>query len=211
MKAATGLFLLFSVSLALVLMGCSSSTPTPIPPTVTLTVVPTATPPPPTATATLPPPTLAPTATATRALPAGTTFQQASVASAGLSLDVPKGWTRVSGKWLWTMPKTTNVQVGLNWMDRKPGVEPITILPKGSVSTGASNYTVNWGTAAIHNVNIMQAGKRVSVQSHVVVLTTNRVYDIYGTAPTPAQLNTIEPIILHMADSVTLTQLTPYP
>lgn len=201
-KQFTLFVLSMAIGLAGLLGGCRPFTP---PPDVTSILsatpeapIPTVTPPIETAT-----PTAVPTATPS--------FKRVSIPEVGLTLAVPAYWQRQGQEWIWTPVDSDEQRLGVAWHDITPGQEPESLfLPQGSVMLDRTpGPELSWGTAATYRLHVMLPGGHGQIEAvevHVIVRSTQKLYDFYVGASNEEQLAPLEPVLQHMLTSLTLAE-----
>ena len=131
-------------------------------------------------------------------------WERATIAEAGISLDVPKGWKRLGMEWAWSVFFDGGPRVGVNWADAGQGREPTAMLPAGAVSLGAQDVTLPWGKGMVYTVQVV-AGKATTYEAHAIIrVGDKRDYDFYASAPTQAELAALRAVLQHMLESVSL-------
>jgi hypothetical protein len=131
-------------------------------------------------------------------------WDRVTIAEAGVSLDVPKGWKRLGKEWTWSANIDGGPRVGANWADAGQGREPTAMLPNNAVSQSADEITLSWGKGMVHTVQVV-AGKTTAFEAHAIIrVGGKRDYDFYASAPTQAELTALRSVLQHMLESVTV-------
>ncbi len=131
-------------------------------------------------------------------------WTRVQIPGVNLSFEGPTGWKQQGKEYAWANPKASGQLVGINWMERKGGVEPTSILPKQATSLDAAPIELKWGKGIKYTVEISNSaagGNAVAVETHVVILTDKFVVDVYASAPSPEDLDSLAFTLQHMLDS----------
>jgi len=144
---------------------------------------------------------------ATTATPVST-GETVHILEIGLTFEIPAGWQRQGGAWVWTSGQQ---RLGVDWSDITPGQEPEPLfLPQGSVVLDRTpGPDLDWGTAATYRLQAMApdgGGQVQAVEMHVIIRGTSRLYDVYASAPDEEQLTAVEPALRGLLVSATLLQ-----
>lgn len=131
-------------------------------------------------------------------------WDRATIAEAGMSLDVPKSWKRLGTAWEWSVFIDGGPHIGATWADAGQGREPTAMLPGGAVSLDATPLELPWGKGMVYTVQVV-AGKTTTIEAHAIIrVGSKRDYDFYASAPTQGELAALRPILQHMLESVAL-------
>jgi len=126
-------------------------------------------------------------------------YQRVPVAEAGLSLDVPAGWTQVDPG-TWAAPQDPGLRLGVRWVELKPPQEPeAALLPNHARTLDAHPVELAWGSGRRFTVQVYGEAEEgggqapvASVENHVLVVIERDggrwAIDVYASAPTGDQL-----------------------
>jgi hypothetical protein len=131
-------------------------------------------------------------------------WERTTIAEAGIALDVPQSWKRLSTAWEWSAGSDGGPRIGAAWADAGQGREPTALLPGGAVSLDATQLALPWGTGTVYTVQVV-AGKATTIEAHAIIrLGGKRDYDFYAVAATPEELSALRQILQHVLESVAL-------
>jgi hypothetical protein len=141
-------------------------------------------------------------------------YQRVEMTPAGLSFEVPVGWFRLDPEWVWTPDPTSELRLGLNWMDLQPPMEAEpAMLPDHSQILYNEPVESGWaqGQQFVLEVYASEAAVgdgKASVQSlevHTIfVITTDngrRALDFYVSGPSAEDMGRLEPHLRHMVET----------
>jgi hypothetical protein len=142
-------------------------------------------------------------------------YERVTLPPAGLSLEVPCGWTQ-SELGMWTAPQDERLRLGVQWADLEPPQEPeAALLPKPATTLESHPVDLGWGSGRWFTVQVFAeaaegAGQApvVAVENHVLVVVqrdgARRAIDVYASAPTGEQLAGLDAAFQRAMASVVL-------
>ncbi|MEJ2735001.1 MAG: hypothetical protein P8189_15780 [Anaerolineae bacterium] len=143
--------------------------------------------------------------------------QRVDILTTGLSVEVPDGWQRLEPNWVWTPDPAGGLRLGVTWVDLTPPQEPeAALLPQNAQIVQSEPVELSWGSGRTFTVEVYGPAAEgsatqapvQSVETHVIVVAqigdTRRAFDLFASAPTAAELDTLAPALQDMLDSSAL-------
>lgn len=142
-------------------------------------------------------------------------YVNVTLAEAGLSLDVPSGWTE-SEPAVWAAPEDAALRLGVGWADLQPPMQAeAALLPQPAQILDSEPVELDWGsgrrfTLEVYGEAVEGEGKAPvkAVETHILVVVElaggRRAFDIYVSAPDAEQLATLEPMLQRALASAAL-------
>lgn len=146
---------------------------------------------------------------------AETGYERVQVAGAGLSLEVPCGWTQVEAG-TWAASEDEALRLGVRWADLEPPQEAeAALLPQPAQVLDAEPVELTWGsgrrfTVEVYGQAVEGAGQAPveAVETHVLVVVerdgARRAIDVYAGAPSAGELAGLESVLERALASVVL-------
>jgi hypothetical protein len=144
-----------------------------------------------------------------------TAYERVHVAEAGLSLEVPAGWTQIEPG-TWTAPEDDALRLGVRWADLEPPQEPeAALLPQPAQILDSEPVDLTWGSGRRFTVEVYgqapggdEQAPVQAVETHVLVVVElaggRRAFDVYVEAPGAGQLGILEAVLQRTLASVVL-------
>lgn len=142
-----------------------------------------------------PPPTPTPLPTTVPAPEAVAGWQTVTVDGAAISFEVPERWQTVAGT-AWAPDGLSPLRLGFSWDDT--AAEPADALPPGAI-VASEPLTLTWASGISAT---LQTGD--SWERHAVLQVGLRSYDFYASGLAQQSLESLQPLLAHVVDSVVL-------
>jgi hypothetical protein len=133
--------------------------------------------------------------------PAVGAYQQAELPELGMSFQVPEGWQQVSGENAWSPNGVDTPRIGVNSADLTADWRPSSFLPEGATIKSSQQTTINGQQAMIY---LVENSDRTA-ETHVIVRSGEKAYDIYARAASLQELTAIQPVLNDIVGSVQLS------
>lgn len=127
-------------------------------------------------------------------------YQPVDVPELGVSFQVPEGWEQVSGENAWSPAGVDVPRIGVNSADLTADWRPSSFLPEGATVKASQQATINGMQAMMYTVQNADG----TAETHAIVRSGEKAYDIYARAQTLQELNTIQPVLNDIVGSVQL-------
>ena len=139
------------------------------------------------------------------------------VPEAGLSFEVPGGWSRLDPDWRWVPEAGVSQQIGVIWAALEPPQEAeAVVLPSPSEVVSSEPVELAFGEGRRVVLNVFAPGTEESdeqapveaVEAHVLITVVQggvrRAFSFFASAPDQAALAELEPMLEHMVASAAL-------
>ncbi len=136
-----------------------------------------------------------------------------------LTFEVPVGWQRLGSAWAWGPERPSDPYVGVNWVVLEPPMEPeAALLPQPAQILESEPVDLAWSNGRRFTLEVYERATEGgeakapvrAFETHVLLTIMDgdkrRAIDFYASAPTEAQLATLEPTLQHILASVKLPQ-----
>lgn len=145
------------------------------------------------------PPTPIPSPTPVPTLDAVKSWRRVSVADAGISFEVPAGWTQPDDTLTWSPSRSAPFSLHFAWTPiTEASGQPADLLPAGTDLAAGEPLTLAWAPAASR----YPLDQPDQAAIYVLIPAGDRAYAFHILAPSPATLPQIEPVLAHALDSV---------
>jgi hypothetical protein len=142
-------------------------------------------------------------------------YQRTKVAEAGLSLELPAGWTEINDA-TWAAPEDDTLRLGVQWADLEPPQEPeAVLLPQPGQILESVPLELPWSSARRFVIEVYgEAGAGAeqapvtSVEAHVLAIIETggerTAVDVYAAAPSAQELTILAAILQRATKTVVL-------
>lgn len=128
-------------------------------------------------------------------------YQPVGVPELGLSFEIPEGWEQVSGENAWSPAGVDVPRVGVESADLTADWRPSSFLPEGAAVKSSQQVNVGGQQAMLYTVENSDG----TAETHAIMRSGEKAFDIYARAETLQELRTIEPVLNDIVGSVQLS------
>lgn len=142
-------------------------------------------------------------------------YGPATIAEAGLTVEVPESWEQRAPEWAWEPFGNQGQRIGVNWVDLQPPQEPeAALLPDNAQILESEEVDLTWAMGRSFTLEVYAPATGggdakapvASVEQHLIVVLEQeggrRAYDFYAAATTAEQLDVVTPVYHHLLGSI---------